>query len=363
MITERRSPDACAIERAAALLRAGGLVAFPTETVYGLGANAFDQDAVHKIFAAKGRPSDNPLIVHVADVEAALPLCHISREAHILIDAFCPGPLTLLLPKTDRVLHQVNAGLPNVAIRIPSNPIAQALLRASRLPIAAPSANASGRPSPTTADHVYHDLQGKVPLILDGGPCTVGLESTVLDMTAETPTILRPGAITLEQLLAVLPAARVTDSVLRPLKQGEKACSPGMLYRHYAPNGKLVLVTGQPDRVRDRCLHLYRQATQEGIVAKILIFEEHRPLYNAYWTDEESGTLRSMGFLSHPETVARRLFSLLRRMDEDGAELILCEAMAPCGIGLAIMNRLRRAASFRMEDADQPWHPLERSRQ
>ena len=362
MITERRFPDADALEQAAALLKAGELVAFPTETVYGLGASAFDQDAVQKIFAVKGRPSNNPLIVHVADVEAALPLCHVNREALALMAAFCPGPLTLLLPKKDRIPPQVNAGLPSVAIRIPSHPVAQALLRASRLPIAAPSANASGRPSPTTATHVFHDLQGKVPLILDGGPCPVGLESTVLDMAAETPTILRPGAITPEQLLSVLPATRVADSVLRPLEQGEEPLSPGMMYRHYAPKGKLVLVAGQPNHVQDRCLRLYRQALLEGAVVKILIFEEHLPLYAAFFRDAEAGTLILMGSLAHPETVAHRLFSLLRRMDEERAELILCEAMAPTGIGLAIMNRLRRASSFHLEDADQPWIPQERSR-
>jgi len=361
MMTERRSPDDDALSQAVMLLKAGELVAFPTETVYGLGANAFDCNAVQKIFLAKGRPSDNPLIVHVADIEAALPLCHINREALALMAAFCPGPLTLLLPKKDRIPPQVNAGLPSIAIRIPSHPVAQALLRASQLPIAAPSANASGCPSPTTAAHVFHDLQEKIPLILDGGPCPVGLESTVLDMTAETPTILRPGAITPEQLLSVLPAALVADSVLRPLKQGEKALSPGMMYRHYAPKGELVLVVGQPSRVRDRCLHLYQQAVREGIAARVLIFEEHRPLYAAFLENVDGGFIISLGFLSRPETVAQRLFSLLRRMDEEGAELVFCEAMAPSGVGLAIMNRLRRAASFRLEDADHPWTPKERS--
>ena len=354
MITVRRSPDADAITQAALLLKAGELVAFPTETVYGLGANAFDQAAVRKIFEAKGRPSDNPLIIHVADIKTAHTLCHINRQALSLMAAFCPGPLTILLPKKDRIPSLVNAGLPSIAIRIPSHPVAQALLQASRLPIAAPSANTSGRPSPTTTAHVFHDLQGKIPLILDGGPCPLGLESTVLDMTGDTPTILRPGTITLEKLRSILPTARVANSVLRPLEQGEKALSPGMMYRHYAPKGKMVLVAGQPNHVRDRCIHLLQQAMREGIVAKILIFEEHWPLYETHTKGAEDKLIISMGSLAQPEIIAQGLFSLLRRMDEEKVELILCEAMAPDGIGLAIMNRLRRAASFRLEDADQP---------
>lgn len=337
-----------AIAQGAALLREGQLVAFPTETVYGLGANALEEQAVRGIFAAKGRPADNPLIVHVPEAAAAESLCHLTPEAHMLMEAFCPGPLTLLLPKKDRVLAVVNAGLPSVAIRIPSHPVAQALLRACGLPVAAPSANASGRPSPTAAAHVLHDLRGKLPLILDGGACAVGLESTVLDMTATPPTLLRPGAITPEMLLTVLPRVRVADSVLRPLEPGEKALSPGMLYRHYAPNAKLMLVKGRPEEVRRRCAALCREALAQGTRARILAFQEHLPLYG------EGLPLVPIGSLAQPETVAQGLFQVLRQMDQEGAQLLLCEVPEAEGIGLAILNRLYRAASFCVEDADQP---------
>lgn len=348
MQTRVLPPTPEAIAQGARLLREGQLVAFPTETVYGLGANALEEKAVKGIFAAKGRPGDNPLIVHVPEVDAAQDLCHLTREARELMAAFCPGPLTLLLPKKDTVPAAVNAGLPSVAVRVPSHPAAQALLRACGLPIAAPSANSSGKPSPTTAAHVLQDLEGKLPLILDGGPCTLGLESTVLDMTATPPTLLRPGAITPEMLLEVLPRVRVADSVLRPLHLGEKALSPGMLYRHYAPNARLVLVKGQPQRVRDRCEALCREALGQGTPARILAFAEHLPLYSG------DLPLVSLGSLARPECLAQDLFILLRRMDEEGAQLLLCEVPEASGIGLAILNRLYRAASFHVLDADQP---------
>ena len=337
-----------AIAQGAKLLQEGQLVAFPTETVYGLGASALEEAAVRKIFAAKGRPGDNPLIVHVPEIAAAESLCHLTQEARALMAAFCPGPLTLLLPKKNRIPAAVNAGLPSVAIRIPSHPVAQALLRACELPIAAPSANSSGKPSPTTAAHVLQDLEGKLPLILDGGPCDVGLESTVLDMTATPPTLLRPGAVTPEMLLAVLPEVRVADSVLRPLQQGEKALSPGMMYRHYAPSAKLILVKGRPEHVRDRCEALCRQALEGGTAARILAFEEHLSLY------PRDLPLVGIGSLAQPETVARRLFTLLRQMDAEGAQLLLCEVPEAEGIGLAVLNRLYRAASFCVQDVDQP---------
>lgn len=279
METELLPASEIAIERAARLLRAGELVALPTETVYGLGANALNEEAVRKIFAAKGRPADNPLIVHVADAQAAEALCHLDDRARALMRRFCPGPLTLLLPKKPCVPEVVNAGLPSVAIRIPAHPVARALLRACGVPVAAPSANTSGKPSPTTAKHVWEDMKGKLPLILDGGPCEVGLESTVVDMTAEIPTVLRPGGITPEMLLEALPEVRVADSVLRPLQTGEAAPSPGMRYRHYAPGGELTLVSGSTQNVKNRVLQLYKAALSRDKTACILAFEEHVPLY------------------------------------------------------------------------------------
>ena len=330
-----------AIRQAAVLLRAGELVAFPTETVYGLGADALNAEAVPKIFEAKGRPSDNPLIVHVGSFEAVEPLCEVNGRAQALMNAFWPGPLTLLLPKKPVIPAVTNAGLPSVALRMPSHPVALRQLRACGVPVAAPSANRSGRPSPTTAKHVLDDLDGRVPLILDGGECEVGLESTVLDLTAEIPTIVRPGGITREMLLRVLPEVRVADSVLRPLRRGEKAVSPGMMYRHYAPSGELTLVKGDPQAVLETCHTRYREAEAVGRKAYVLAFEERAPLY------QDCRTV-TIGSLAHPETIAHALFAALRRMDDEGAEVILCEAVATEGIGLAIMNRMCRAAAFRV---------------
>lgn len=246
----------------------------PTETVYGLGPTRWTRPPCAPSLP-QGPPADNPLIVHVPAPEDAVPLCHISPAARALMERFCPGPLTLLMPKKPCVPDVVNAGLPSVAVRIPSHPVAQRVLRACGVPVAAPSANTSGKPSPTTALHVYHDLKGKLPLILDGGECQVGLESTVVDMTGDIPTVLRPGGITPEMLLEVLPEVRVADSVLRPLREGERALSPGMRYRHYAPGGELTLVKGSQENVRALCLRMYREAVAAGRSARILAFEEH----------------------------------------------------------------------------------------
>ena len=339
MITRICKPTDEAIAEAAQLLQAGELVAFPTETVYGLGANALDEEAVPRIYAAKGRPSDNPLIVHVGTFEAVEPLCYVSDASRTLMDAFWPGPLTLLMPKKPIIPKVTNAGLASVAIRMPSHPVALAMLRACKVPIAAPSANTSGRPSPTTAQHVLDDLNGKLPLILDGGNCAVGLESTVVDMTADIPTIVRPGGVTPEMLAAVLPEVRVADSVMRPLKKGEKAVSPGMMYRHYAPKGQLTLVKGTPEAVQRACTQGYRQALLSGYTACILVFEEREPLYEGVRT-------LTIGALSRPETIAQELFAALRQMDDENVQVMFCEVVDTHGVGLAIMNRLCRAASF-----------------
>lgn len=346
MVTQVLPPTDEAIEQAAAVLRAGGLVGMPTETVYGLGADALNESAVRAIFAAKGRPADNPLIVHVPSPEDAEPLCFISDASHALMERFCPGPLTLLMPKKPIIPAVVNAGLESVAVRIPSHPVAQRLLRACGVPVAAPSANTSGKPSPTTAMHVYHDLNGKLLIVLDGGECQVGLESTVIDMTSDIPTVLRPGGVTPEMLLTVLPEVRVADSVLRPLREGERALSPGMRYRHYAPGGQLTLITGSQPNVEALSLRLYHEAVRAGRSARILAFEEHLPAY------AEANVL-SIGRLSEPETVGHKLFAVLRQMDEEGVEALTCEVLAPEGIGLAIMNRLSRAAAFHILNADE----------
>ena len=346
MITQIYQPTEEAIQQASRVLREGGLIGLPTETVYGLAANAMDEQAVLSIFAAKNRPADNPLIVHVPSPEAAEPLCYISDMARAVMNRFCPGPITLLLPKKPTVLPVVNAGLDSVAIRIPEHPVAQRLLRTCRLPIAAPSANTSGKPSPTTAEHVYHDLRGKLPIILDGGECQVGLESTVIDMTRDLPTVVRPGGVTPEMLLEVLPEVRVADSVLRPLREGEKAVSPGMMYKHYAPGGMLSLVKSRQEKVEKCCRSLYSQAVEAGKTARILAFEEHLPAY-------EGMQAISIGRLSEPETVSHRLFAVLRELDEAGIDVMFSEVLPAEGLGLAIMNRLSRAAGFRVIEADQ----------
>lgn len=344
MHTEISLPTDRAVRKAAKLLQSGEIVAFPTETVYGLGANALDQQAVKKIFAAKERPADNPLIVHVANAGAAEALCHVTADARRLMDAFWPGPLTLLLFKKPIIPDVTNAGLTSVAVRMPDHPVALKLLNVCGLPVAAPSANRSGRPSPTTAKHVLEDLGGRIPMILDGGACRVGLESTVLDMTGETPAIMRPGGVTSEMLSAVMPGVCVAETAMRPLRSGETAVSPGMRHTHYAPKGKLTLVEGEPERVEAVCKRLYQEAVSRGETACLLVVNERMPVYGGY-------SAYAIGSVKAPETIARSLFAALRKMDEDTVQVILCEAVDTAGIGLAVMNRLRRAASFRVVKA------------
>ncbi|MBE5777711.1 MAG: threonylcarbamoyl-AMP synthase [Clostridiales bacterium] len=343
--TQLLMPTEESIQLAAQLLERGQLVGFPTETVYGLGANALDPEAALSIFAAKGRPADNPLIVHVAEPEQLEPLCHVNSTALKLMDVFCPGPLTMILPKKEIVPMEVTAGLNSVAVRIPSHPVARAMLKACKLPIAAPSANTSGKPSPTSAKHVMDDLKGKLPLILDGGECEVGLESTVLDLTSSVPTILRPGGVTPEMLLTVLEEVRIADSILRPLQEGEKALSPGMRYKHYAPTGKLTMVRGRPENVAG-CIRRHTEAAKaQGQKVRILAFDEHRDMYSGL----ESV---SIGSLNQPQCAAQKLFSILRSADDDSIPLLFSETLPASGIGLAFMNRLCRAAGFNEIDAD-----------
>lgn len=321
------------VQKAAEWIRKGEVVAFPTETVYGLGGNGLDPDAVQRIFAAKERPNDNPLILHIADIQEAEPLCHVSGAARALAAAFWPGPLTMLLPKKPVVPDATTAGLPSVALRLPNHPAALALIKAAGCPIAAPSANRSGKPSPTSASHVYHDMQGRIPMILDGGDCEVGVESTVLDMTGEVPTILRPGRISAEQVAMVLGECRVADSVMRPLLENEAAPSPGMRHRHYAPQGKMTLVKGEPGKVAA----YIRSAYDAEDAACILAFEEHIVSY-------PGRVVKSMG--RSAEDAAHRLFYLLRELDECGCPRIFAETLPETGLGLAVMNRMARAAAF-----------------
>lgn len=340
-------PDAQALEQAAALLRAGELVGMPTETVYGLAGNGLDGQAALKIFEAKQRPADNPLIEHIAHMDQIKTLIRgeLPPQAQMLAQAFWPGPLTMILPKSDRVPREVSAGLDTVAIRMPSHPVARALIEQSGLPLAAPSANRSGRPSPTRASHVLEDMEGRIPLILDGGPCEVGLESTVVELSGATVRVLRPGGVTPEMIEQVLGGVWVDESVLKPLQPGQVVRSPGMKYRHYAPRGNLTIVKGAPERVAERIAQLYDQATAQGERAAILCMKQNEARYGAR-------QIHALGQRPGLDSVASDLFDALRLMDEQGVSRIFAEAVDAHGLGLAIMNRMGRAAAFHVLDAD-----------
>ncbi len=325
--------DETGILQAAVALREGLLVGVPTETVYGLAADALNEDAVKAIFRAKGRPADNPLIVHVTGKAEARALASLTPLAESLMDAFWPGPLTLVVPRLAHVPDVITAGLDTVALRSPSHPAMRALMQASGIPIAAPSANRSGRPSPTTAQHVMQDLEGLIPLVIDGGECEVGLESTVVDATGEVPLVLRPGFITPEMLAAVAGECLVAPSALRPLEQGEQAPSPGMRHRHYAPKAPLTLVKGQPEAV---ALHIRALCAGERKPC-VLAMADRLPAYQG---------LMAWSLGSDLNEAAHHLFALLRQADEEGCTRILAESLPEEGLGLALMNRLSRAADF-----------------
>ncbi len=339
VISVIHDPQAAAI--GADIIRAGGLVAFPTETVYGLGSNGLDGAAVDRIFEAKGRPNDNPLILHVARKEDAFPLWAAEPPfARELMDTFWPGPLTLIYYRSTLVPNEVTAGLDTVAVRMPDSEAARALIAASGVPIAAPSANLSGKPSPTTAQHVLEDMAGRVPLILDGGPCRYGVESTVLSLVG-TPTILRPGAVTPEMLAAVLGEVALAPSILQPLGAGEKAASPGMKYKHYAPNAQVLVAVGEAEAAARRLSALYDEFTAQNKRVAIAATAEALPFYG----DRRTAL---MGTRRDPATLCSRLFALLRELDAS-SDVILAEGVGTAGTGLAFMNRLLRSAGFRVE--------------
>lgn len=331
------------LDHAAEVLRAGGLVAFPTETVYGLGANALDASAVEGIYRAKGRPSDNPLIVHIADT-GALPglVSSIPAAAPGLMEAFWPGPLTLVMPKSDRVPSIITAGLDTVAIRMPSHPIALALIKKAGIPVAAPSANSSGRPSPTLAKHVMEDMNGKVDIIIDGGSSRVGVESTVLDLTAEHPMILRPGGVTQEQLRKLLGMVSTDPSLYKGFADNVIPRSPGMKYRHYAPRAAMLLVQGPYEQVVTEIGRRAELCVREGTATGILTTDETAAFYEP--SLHTSCRFLSMGSRLQPETLASNLFKCLREFDEKKVDVILAEAPEIDGIGLAVMNRMSKAA-------------------
>jgi L-threonylcarbamoyladenylate synthase len=337
MRTQLKKADASSLKQAAALIRLGQPVGFPTETVYGLGANALDKHAVKRIFAAKGRPADNPLIVHVtslADVKRLV--VEVSPLARKLMKRYWPGPLTLVMRKKNIVPDVVTAGLDTVAVRMPSHPVARKLIKAAGVPIAAPSANRSGRPSPTTAAHVLADLDGRIPLIIDGGPCEVGIESTVLDVTSRVPVLLRPGGITLPQLRKTVGRVSVHRGVLRKVKGRQAARSPGLKHRHYAPNARMVIVT------RARLDSFVRRLCKGvGNLGKkrvgVIVFGGAAPFAETVIVKDVS---------RNPEDAGRGLFAALRFFDEQHVDVIVAQDCPRSDDWLGVRNRLLRAAGF-----------------
>ncbi len=321
------------IKKAADILAHGGLVAFPTETVYGLGADATDAEAAKKIYAAKGRPSDNPLIIHVADPEDAEKYAVTNECYYRLAKAFMPGPLTVILPKKDTIPSSVTGGLDSVAVRCPAHPIANAIIRESGTAIAAPSANISGSPSPTCGDHVIHDMRGRIDMIVDGGESEIGLESTIIKLDGNRATLLRPGAITCDALTCVCESVEISSAVTEELSKNEKPLSPGMKYRHYAPTAPLVLLDGDEDLVID-----FLRRAQNAEHCTILCY------------DEELDHLRyerliPIGARNNLEAQSARLFSALREADTLDGDIIYAHLPKKEGLGLALYNRMIRAAA------------------
>lgn len=324
------------MEKAAQIIKSGGLVAMPTETVYGLAANALDGKAVAKIFKAKGRPMDNPLIVHISDISQIYPLVsEFPEKAKVLAEKFWPGPLTVILPKSKIIPDEVSAGLDTVAVRFPSNKTAQKLISLS-MPLAAPSANLSGSPSPTNARHVYDDMNGRIDAIIDGGECEVGVESTVITLATDIPRLLRPGGITVEQLRDVIGEVIIDDAVLNPLKSGEKAASPGMKYKHYAPKAHIILLEGSDENF----IKYVNEHKSDGTAA--LCYDE----------DIEKLEVPNIpiGHADDYEMQSHKLFSSLRNADEQGFKTVYAHCPKTDGMGLAVYNRIIRAAGFEVKE-------------
>lgn len=329
-----------AVSYAAGILQRGGLVAFPTETVYGLGADARNSTAVKKIFTAKNRPADNPLITHVTGLDQVRSLVReIPPRAVLLARHFWPGPLTLVLPKSGVLPHVTTAGLQSVAVRVPAHPLALSLLKAAALPVAAPSANLSGSPSPTTADHVMADLAGRIDAILDGGDCRVGVESTVLSLLDSSPVLLRPGGVTLEQLSEVL-GEKILDLSNEKMEYAGTPPAPGMKYRHYAPHASLYLVEAGSEQEK-QIVSLLWELREKGMQVGLLLTAETAKKINA----PDSFPLEVLGSQNDPETSARLFYGALRRLDSKGVDAIIAEGVSERELGLALMNRLRKAAA------------------
>lgn len=335
------------LHRAGLVLQEGGLVAFPTETVYGLGGDALNPDSSRKIYAAKGRPSDNPLIVHIADLDALGKITAEVPEAALkLADAFWPGPLTMILHKSDAVPLATTGGLETVAVRMPSHPVAQALIREGGGYVAAPSANTSGKPSPTLAAYVAEDMDGRIDMIIDGGALGIGLESTIVDLTVNPPQILRPGYITGKMLEEVLGEVAVDATILHSQTDcGQAPKAPGMKYRHYAPDGDLTIVRGEAGKVVE---YINLQAEKDRAAGEKVGVIGTEEMLAGYHAD----VIKSVGSRTDEETIARRLYSILREFDDERVTRIYSESFSAEGLGQAIMNRLLKAAGHHVIDLD-----------
>lgn len=322
------------------IIKNGGLVAFPTETVYGLGGNAFDAEVAKKIYAAKGRPSDNPLIVHIAKIEDLYKVAaYVPENAVKLAEKFWPGPLTMILKKNSIVPDETTGGLDTVAVRMPSHPGALRFIEAAGVPIAAPSANASGRPSPTLAEHVMQDLEGRIEAVIDGGAVDIGLESTIVDVSAEVPVLLRPGFITTEMLSEILGKVDRDPTLDKGVSDGMKPKAPGMMYRHYAPKGDMMIVSGITQKVISKINELVKNYNPEDTA--VITTEENKDLYDGC-------RVFCMGRRNDEESVAKQLYHVLRKMDDNNIRHIFVESFEDGELSDAIMNRLIKAAGYKV---------------
>lgn len=338
---DKKNPDNEALQEAGEILKRGGLVAFPTETVYGLGGDGLNPDSSRKIYAAKGRPSDNPLIIHIADMDSLGKLVtQVPGKARKLAERFWPGPLTMISQKSREVPYETTGGLESVAVRMPSHPVALALIRAGGGYVAAPSANTSGRPSPTKAEHVVEDLQGKIEMIVDGGDVGIGLESTIVDFTEEIPVILRPGYVNQSMIEEVIGPVRM-DKGLLITDEKVKPKAPGMKYRHYAPKAQLTIVEGNERQVADYINEQCRRLAEKGKKAGVIAARETSSLY-------QGAVVKSIGSRQEEEEIARHLFAILRDFDQEDVDCIYSEAFQTPKMGPAIMNRLLKAAGHHM---------------
>ncbi len=338
---QKNKADEEAIKQAGKIICQGGLVAFPTETVYGLGGDALNPESSKKIYEAKGRPSDNPLIVHICRVEDMEKVARdIPKQAYVLAEHFWPGPLTIIMKKADIVPKETTGGLDTVAVRLPNHPVAKAFISQAGGFVAAPSANTSGRPSPTVGKYVYEDMNGKIEMILDDGEVGIGVESTIVDLTEDVPVILRPGYVTWEMLQEVLGQVCLDPTMLeKDSLQAPKA--PGMKYRHYAPQGELTIVSGEPDKVSAKIRELIAEKKAQGFKTGVIVSEQDASLY-------EADVVKVTGDRTDMAAVARSLFRILREFDEEKTDFMYVQAFAQDGIGQAVMNRMLKAAGHKV---------------